>query len=360
MSESVIELPTTASRAGANQPLVGRCFLHPAVDYLVIGGGLTIPLFALLFFVPALGPFAPPVFVFLLINGAHFAASTIRLYTKPDATRDFPLLSWAFPGICLAVAGLALYWPSLGRNLSALYFSWSPYHYAAQAYGLAVMYAMRSGAQLDERDKRQLWLVCLVPFVYGLLTSPDGGLSWFVTREQIAAVPLAAALHGGAVSIVSVAVLALPFSLFWLMQRTRARPLPVICLLILVTNGIWWLTTDYLSAFWWATALHSLQYLAIAMIQFVKERMAADHRALGRFHRPAFHALWFYGLSFALGGGLFFVVPALVYVPLGFDAAQSFWIMAVVINLHHFIVDGFVWRRKPNAPPLRLSAAAAD
>ena len=63
----------------------------------------------------------------------------------------------------------------------------------------------------------------------------------------------------------------------------------------------------------------------------------------------------FYGISFVLGAFLFFVVP-LAYVPLGFDATKSFTMMMVIINLHHFIVDGFVWRTKPaggtpSAPP---------
>jgi hypothetical protein len=47
-----------------------------------------------------------------------------------------------------------------------------------------------------------------------------------------------------------------------------------------------------------------------------------------------------------LAGFLFFVVP-MAYIPLGFTLAQSVLMMTVIINLHHFIVDGFIWRTKP-------------
>jgi len=36
------------------------------------------------------------------------------------------------------------------------------------------------------------------------------------------------------------------------------------------------------------------------------------------------------------------------------DATPSFIMMTVVINLHHFIVDGFIWRTKP-VPPRPVS-----
>ena len=74
--------------------------------------------------------------------------------------------------------------------------------------------------------------------------------------------------------------------------------------------------------------------------------MAKPNPALGALHRPAFYITSFYVMSFVLAGFLFFVVP-MAYVPLGFTLAQSILMMTVIINLHHFIVDGFIWRTKP-------------
>ena len=366
MHVSAISLTAPQNPSGGLKTLVGRCFMHPAIDYLLVGGGITIPIFAAIYFFPVLTPAIDGPFdlkSFLLINGAHFAASTVRLYTKKGAKEEFPFLSWGFPVICLIAVGLGLYWPLLGSNLTALYFTWSPYHYAAQTYGLAVMYAMRSGAKLDQRDKTQIWWVCLLPFLYALLTSKDGGLSWFISPATIAATPVLATVHSGLVALVTVGIIALPFSVFWQLHRMRGRKVPLISLLLQITNGIWWLTTDYLSAWWWTAAFHSIQYLIIVVMIHVQEQMARTD-VTHRWHNPLFYGGTFYGLSAVVAGILFFIVP-LAYVPLGFGAPQALVMMTVVINLHHFIVDGFIWRTKPaprgpttNTPQTAVPATA--
>ena len=63
-------------------------------------------------------------------------------------------------------------------------------------------------------------------------------------------------------------------------------------------------------------------------------------------HRPAFYAVAFYAASFLLGVLLFFGIPA-IYARIGFDSSESLVLFAIIINLHHFIVDGFIWRNKP-------------
>src|SRR5262245_41645844 len=179
--------------------LLGRPIVNPVVDYLFLGGAITVPIFVVTYFFPSLTPTNANLVLrtFIVFNGAHFAASTLRLYTKPGARKEFPLLSWVFPVVCLVVVGLGLWSPFIGRNITALYFTWSPYHYAMQTYGLAVMCSMRSGAKLEPRDKTQMWLVCLQPFLFAVLTSPDGGLSWFVSRQWLATVPPLMLLYRG-------------------------------------------------------------------------------------------------------------------------------------------------------------------
>jgi hypothetical protein len=332
--------------SGAARAWIGRCFLHPAIDYAFVGGAITIPIFIAVYFFPGLTPSNGEITLrsFLLINGSHFAASTLRLYTKPRARRDFPFLSWGFPIVCLVAVGLGLTWPRVGAALTALYFTWSPYHYAAQTYGLAVMYAMRSGARLDQRDKTQMWWVCLLPFLYAFITSRDGGLSWFISHEWLATIPALALAYRGLVGAVTVGVFLLPVSLFWQLHRMRGKNVPLISLVLQITNGVWWLGTDYLSGWWWTAMFHSIQYLIIVVVQHVKEQMARTDRT-GALHRPALYASAFYGVSFVIAVFIFFIVP-LLYVGLGFNATQSFAMMTIVINLHHFIVDGFIWKTR--------------
>jgi hypothetical protein len=81
--------------------------------------------------------------VLLFGNFAHFAASTVRLYTKPGAFKQLGawLTVW-LPIVTLALfTGVLLFAGSLVRYIFAVFVVWSPYHYSAQTYGLSVMYA---------------------------------------------------------------------------------------------------------------------------------------------------------------------------------------------------------------------------
>ena len=133
---------------------MGKSFVHPLFDYLLIGGGLSLATTAFLVWggAPAATGVLQSSLPLLLLfnNSAHFAASTVRLYTKPGTFRQFPFLTLGLPLATVAILTLAMLLPDLlGRNLLTLYLTWSPYHYAAQAFGLALMYCYRSGCELD-------------------------------------------------------------------------------------------------------------------------------------------------------------------------------------------------------------------
>src|SRR5688500_11477307 len=115
---------THSSPAGIRAKLIGNTFVNPAFDYLLIGGGLSLVVAALVFFKTdltiSLSDGWLPAFI-LLSNSAHFASSTVRLYTKPDR-QNFPFLTMLLPAIAIAIASLALIWPvALGQHLQALY-----------------------------------------------------------------------------------------------------------------------------------------------------------------------------------------------------------------------------------------------
>jgi len=114
--------PRVADATRATGSMLGKCFISPLVDYSFVGGAITLPIFAALYFFPALTPGNADLTLrtFLFFNGAHFAASTVRLYTKPGAKRDFPFLSYGFPAVCLLAVWAGLYWPTLGKHLSHL------------------------------------------------------------------------------------------------------------------------------------------------------------------------------------------------------------------------------------------------
>lgn len=338
---------------------LGRTFLHPAFDYLVIGGGLSLLATALLLTpggAPGLTVLAPAFpLLLLLVNLAHFAASSVRLYTKPGAYRELPFLTMGLPLCTLAVLALAVRFAEvMGTHLMNLYLTWSPYHYAAQAYGLSVMYCYRSGVSLEARDKVMLRLACLSPFLYAFFKGPVAGIEWFVPGPVLAQ-PGVAVVRWTLVYGLGAITLLAPLALAARAWR-RGPALPVITLLVIVSNAAWWTALMYVNAFGWATVFHGLQYLAIVTIFHVRDQMALPENR----HRPLYHAAWFYLVCLGLAYVLFKVWPY-AFVAAGFGLAEAALLVVATINVHHFIVDAYIWRlrRDPNYRIVTGQAPAA-
>ncbi len=364
-------MPPPSHRDSWTTRFVGRSFLHPSFDYLLIGGGLSLLFTLLVLYSPALqslgnltlegesasGTYFAVAYLLLLANSSHFAASTVRLYTKPGAFSSLPFLTMAFPLVSIGVLTVCLFQAGrLGPHLQALYFTWSPYHYAAQAYGLAVMYSFRSGCRLTVAGKRLLWWVAMLPFFFTLVTSQHGGLHWIVPKATIQSIPgLGRSIELAAVGLL-VAGLAAPFLMYGIIWRSNSGPMPVISWLAIVANGIWFFVLTALQAFIWATIFHAIQYLAIVMIFHVRDQVTRPENRFG----PLYHAVWFYLVSFLLGYGLFCLVPQ-AYRLAGFGMVESTLLVAAAINIHHFVVDAYIWRlgkRDPNSKVVEAHQAA--
>lgn len=348
----------SGARAVAQPPppsanLVGRCFVHPLFDYLLIGGGLSLvlatPMLSDPQYVTAMG-LTTLAYLLLFNNSAHFAASTVRLYSKPGAFETWPFLTMSLPLVFLVALGVCLTLPeSVGRHAFALTLTWSPYHYAAQAYGLAVLYSYRSGCQLSALDKRLMWGVALLPFVFVVVSGIGLGLDWLVPPAILGAGPVDASLRWLAWVLPYAGFVAIAF-LFAKTWRSASGPLPLISILVLVTNGVWWFILDPLGAFTLATIFHGVQYLAIATIFHVKEQMTQPANQ----HGQAYHVAWFYGASLLLGYALFNCLPW-AFDLAGFGLLQSVALVVAAVNIHHFIVDAFIWRLRPGDANRRIA-----
>lgn len=324
--------------------LIGRAFVHPAFDYLLIGGGLSLFVTAMVLILrdraELLDDTTLPYFI-LLSNSAHFAASTVRLYTKPDAYKTRPFVTMGLPLVTLLLLTVCVFQAGrLGPAVQALYLTWSPYHYAAQAYGLAVMYCYRSGCQISGGEKNALWLISMVPFAYAFLTGSGVGIDWILPRTVLN-LPVTDDIRRVLSSGLVLLAFSTPLALLAKVWRSHGRPLPLISLLVVFSNGIWWLVLSSLNAFAWATIFHGIQYLAIVMIFHVKDHMARE----GNTHGKLYHGLWFYAVCLLLGYSLFNVLP-LAFILAGFGRVESILLVVATINIHHFIVDGYIWRLK--------------
>src|SRR3989449_2305873 len=317
---------------------LGKMFVNLLFDYLVIGGLLSWIGGAIVYSAGVRYNEADLFWVLLVSNWAHFAASTVRLYTKPDAVRTWPFLTLAFPVVTIAVvsAVVALGEPA-GRYFFALYFLWSPFHYSAQAYGLSVMYAYRSGTTLAPMDRTLIRWTCLLPFFWTLL-QPQGGLGLVLPAGFFSGFPLRTALS----QTLTVLSLIAPVAAFLWLKRRRGLQLPAISLAVIFSNAIWWTAFNWFDAFIWATVFHGLQYLAIVLVFHIK-----DQERLGvSTHGWLYHAACFYGTCLVLGFVLFQNWPQLYWLA-GYDIGRATLLVVAVINIHPFIVDAFISKLRP-------------
>jgi tetratricopeptide (TPR) repeat protein len=243
-----------------------------------------------------------------------------------------------------------------------LYLTWSPWHYTGQNYGIAVMFLRRNGAPLDPATKRWLHLSFLLSFVLVFLqmhtaaaqmndlpagyTSDQGAafvplgipLPWtlalagVVGTAYLAALAVAALRLGRGASwraLLPAALLSasqllwfsLPYGLVMLGLAPRLDPLD------------WTFRKHY---FTWIAAAHFLQYLWVT---------AYYARHSGDWHGHA----RYYGKALLAGAAPwtlpFLVVGPQAFGPLSADAGLAM-LVASAVNIHHFILDGAIWKLK--------------
>ena len=249
---------------------LGRVFFHPVIDLLFICGGFSIPLLLLRQQdAVTVGIEDSSMFIiFAAANYAHFASSTVRLYTKPDARSEHPFLAYAFPFVALLAVLVSVALPDIaGRLLIATYLTWAPFHFAKQAFGLALMYGHRSGMTVSAGEKRWLLWICLLPFLRAVINPNDTSVSdvmgvrgvLWLFEDTLLGNPAVVEPLNWIVTGLTPLVFVLPVA-FALVGRRR---LPLLSLVLVLTNGLWLVGFSIFEGAVWATVAHSIQYLVV-------------------------------------------------------------------------------------------------
>jgi hypothetical protein len=325
----------------------GRPFVNSLFDVGLIGGGLSLAFIPLAYLLnlsnedAALGLF--PWFI-LLSNSSHFAASTVRLYSKEGTRAALPFITMGLPLVTFLLLILSLMAADeIGSYVQLLYLTWSPYHYSAQAYGIAMLYAYRSGCIMNPTQKRLLWSCALLPFLLVVLHTVDKHIiPWLMPHEPWIGDPRLVATLSAVAAGVSLLSIAGPLAFFFFTWRSDSGPLPLISLLAVMANAIWFVLFPAIEGVLWVTVFHGVQYLAIVMIFHVREQMARP----GNRHGAAWHVARFYSMCLLLGYGLFSCWPWFFRL-LGFGYPESLLMVIAAINIHHFVVDAYIWRLRP-------------
>jgi hypothetical protein len=352
-------VPASAQRAPDRRWLFG-----PIPDLLFGCGVLYAVFFVLQVFagdrMRAIFPLEYQPFLALALGTPHYGATLLRVYERSEDRRRYAVFAlWITLTLAVAfVVGLRVFW--VGSILVTIYMTWSPWHYSGQNYGVSLMFLRRRGVPLTPVTQRLIRASFVLSFL--LVAIMSHGLAPGVTYAPGTAAgtayaflpigipfkrPLfdACAIGYAAVTLTAGALLLRRASLadlapagavvllqaLWFAAPVCARHFGVGAGIDVFQRGAY--------AFLWVSMGHFLQYLWITTYYAEASRPGDGDRAAR--HRR------FLGKSL-LAGVAIWVVPTLIFAPgaLGSlpDDLGLGILVAAVVNLHHFVLDGAIWK----------------
>ena len=358
-------LPYTGEVGTANAP--SRWLYGPRID-LLFGCGV---LYAAFFSVHALAgdrlqaaiPLALTPILALITGGAHYGATLLRVYERPEDRRRYATLSIWVSGLIFGLCYASLHAPLLGSALLTLYLAWSPWHYAGQNYGLALMFLRRRGVAIDPVFRRAFHASFVLSVALSILAvqgadlygdnQPPGAFAVAEPEIERLRLGLSRTLQS-TLMVILLALYGLALGVAALRLPWRGRTgdlLPAFALV--ATQSLWFVVPaaaiffelhggvaplvpdQFAYAFFWIATGHALQYLWVTSYY---ARQSSGYPGL-----PGYYA------KCLLAGGAIWGIPALLFAPsvLGTDITYTSGLFAIVatgVNLHHFVLDGAIWK----------------
>ncbi|NOU34427.1 MAG: hypothetical protein HOO96_41570 [Polyangiaceae bacterium] len=288
----------------------------------------------------------------VLCNYPHYAATySLVVRERHENPRAFRALLLA-AAVMAGVVVVGVFRPAIVlRPLTTLYLCWSAHHYAAQHFGVAAMYSHRRGAPLSGAAQRLARFAFLAVGVFLMLSLLDDGRSPQAV-DDLRSVPLQVLTGVGyplALGVGTIAILAFVAGHF-VARKERGRGFDAMVWVLFGTNVAWFIlprlrlpgttvpwTGDL--AVWLPYAIpffHCTQYLAVCGW---RERTRSEVR-------PVY---WFMALV-AVGLVLFEGIARMLPHVSSLDEAGAFILVPAALNVHHFWVDGRIWRRGDKKP----------
>jgi cytochrome c-type biogenesis protein CcmH/NrfG len=337
-----------------------RWLFGPWLDLLVgcgLGYGLLVPI--LLGYGYATGvrawPTGAEAAFAMLINAPHYGATVLRVYESREGRAKYRFFAVYVSLALMLLLVVASRSVSLASVVITIYLTWSPWHFAGQNYGLALMFLRRRGVEVDALTKRLFYLSFVLSAALAMLVIHAHRVSGAAT--QVFSVSPTTLDISGAPKLIT---LGIPFSaLRWLIpaavigyvgclaafawrlrgRGSRSDKAPAWALVS--TQALWFTVPALMGnqqqlpfAAIWISVAHSLQYLWVTA--YYAKRSPARERA-GPY-------LW----KTLVAGVAVTTVPVLMFAPdllgtLPWDAGLALTTFSMV-NIHHFILDGAIWK----------------
>lgn len=280
-------------------------------------------------------------------NYPHYTATLYRAYHRAEDVEKYRTFTVHVTALVMVTLLVAHFWARLLPWIFTLYLTWSPWHYSGQNYGLFMMFARRAGANPNKRTRGALYgafvasyLILFLSFHTGPSNDPlflSLNIPSIVGRwEQLI---LGAAFVGLA-----------GYGLTRLARETGWRKLTP-SLTLFSSQFLWFLLPAGISlvrgleipqsrySTGILAVMHSAQYLWIT--SYYARREAANESSSSK-------ATWkpfaYFGVLILGGIALFVPGPWLASRAFHHDFTASFLIFTALVNIHHFILDGVIWK----------------
>jgi len=316
----------------------------PAIDLTVGCGAWSLPLLLTAYALGGGSPISSAGFyaLALFLNYPHYMATIYRVYrTQAGFVRYKAVTVYftAFLVVALIAAHLSY---RIVPWLFTLYITWSPWHYMGQNFGLALMFIRRNGIKIERKDRNALWTAFVASYLMIFLT--------FHTNSSndpfILSLGLPSLLDVFRIPLLGVFAITGMIALIRLIRQAGWKPM-LAPLTLYVTEFLWFVLPTVLELSTGVRApqasysagslavMHCAQYLWIT-------NYYARQEARGE------SAQWVWQAYFAtliIGGIILFIPgPWVASYLLGRDFAVSVLIFSAIINIHHFILDGAIWK----------------
>jgi tetratricopeptide (TPR) repeat protein len=319
----------------------------PWLDLIVGCGAWSVPLLLLSYSSLASSTRAWSVAFYalaLVFNYPHYMATIYRAYHREEDFHKYRFFTVHTTAVVVLTILLSHFWLGMLPWIFTLYLTWSPWHYSGQNYGLFIMFARRAGANPNNSERRALYGAFIVPYLILFLGFHTGASS------DPLFISLGIPTQAGRWGQISLGAAFLALSAYgWrrLLRSTEWRKL-LPCLTLFSSQFLWFLLPAAMTLIKgieipqsrYSTGvlaiMHSAQYLWITSYYARRE---AKQLAGGSWRPSAY-----FGLMMAGGIVLFVPGPWLASRVFHHDFTASFLIFAALVNLHHFILDGAIWK----------------
>lgn len=336
--------------------------INPVFDFVFVTGGGVLSLMLInYFFIGWTIPTEPntPHAIFLItamflsqhiFADSHNTATYMRIWGSPEDRQRFKFYRTWLVYSCLPIFVLGLLKPEFTSALVYLYLITVFWHYAAQTFGISLIYCYKRGYYLNNWEKEVFrWFILsmsgfvIIRFLTYQTFSPRN--FYGVPIPFWGPLPEVFYYSTRAIFYILTALFIFVVLKKFFMEK-KMIPLPSVLLVLTVAClGLSKGTSNSMMWFYVPGFFHGSQYLAVCLSYYLKERGIPEGMTSWDIAKVAVQApgLKYFG-TVILTGCFFYVGIPHFFMQLGFDYAMVGGLVLGVVNYHHFITDAAIWR----------------